>query len=1471
MRRCCYSHAVRAPSPLRRAQSLDGIPRVNRGFQPVPSNIGELDWFQCQEEGVSHPEHPCYRGVSHHNTIASQLPSKPALPLAVRLATSRAHSRTSPLTHPPLPTPTHQSQQWRGGPSTQVSGSRRQPCPALPHQACTPPTLPPPTGVAIAFAFLFAVFSVLFCIGRYCCCCIKGGVCGRRHPTLRTHFLGFEPRPPFHYRAVEVWGTQALMWTYCAFVVVFIIVGNVRGNQGFTEAQKAMVRSPSGLMDTAKGLTNPMANLVVSMAGRLAVPAVLALNSTLTDAVSLDNVQSKLTCITTTVQDALPDLGVISNTVNEANNSKISARQDLTSVNSSLLVLQSELDEVQRRINVTDQLLAEFESAIPGVNTSLSGIRVEVQQVKSPYVDEWSSPSIGLAAMSSGLSDLSNLPSDTDFHNAAGHFDPDPPSGGAVGTTNYNDRAAELAAIDAVEADFDASGDHGELADTLEAHNSRRAYFLNNKTASSVISAAESLNASIASMPDLAELRASLEALEEVLGAGFNGTTQARDGVVSLNATLITFPPLTPIIDELARVQNIGASVTCALELLEELATLNRSVVLLPDAINNIEGTLDQVNETRKTVDESVETLQETSRTLDQVTANISETLSTAVQQLDDVEAQRERLASGNSTLNFTSIYEDIDDLGASLDALNLTQLVDAMQSFNDTLADPAVEADPTLIAALRTLDAEVDEFRAAADAYHLFHESGVCTSAPQSCDPTGIPCPSGDCETGVNVCTGDYQTSCFDDSDCSSAGGTCLLQRPTLQAGPFPTYTTGAFSGTAALQGSLDAAAAALDDVPDLDQQLADIDSTQSNLGSFDIAGYRQQLQDLSAELSVSGNSSDSSSGGDGEPSPLQAGLQDARQQLNAFALNEVDQQVSELEVTLSSLNSSLDQLSRFKDSIITMQDFLFRPSGVRENLDRIDEANLERVREEEGVDAMLLLLAEEFQGIVDKAGEIMNGFTDLGTNGTADAGNSSLISIDLPKQLNDSGVLEYVRILSSDEKSRHGAIHFFGSLALGEDNTVASAGGTAFRDANGNEYPDGKRCLTNDCLDNTIDELNAKPLSESSAAGPPGSVPVPLSREQIFFLPYAPVLIIMLIGLVSTVNCFKGNWQAYTSCCSALCISLCAPLLFLFVGGLFFPMSIVAHDICRGGPNVAYTYVAGSQHSICVSLGGTPDVSAGVCHVPVLGAENSTFAVNIEEMAAAVLGDCSYAPDAFDNFWLSLDDAFATAPEESINSTIESSQGSAGAIQPRLARDLRGMARNASGVVGRLLEDVSEVLGCSAVNNKGYKPFKDAMCCEVFDAYYWYVTGLYMCAFSMVFCGWGASIMGRKRFVAKLWGPELEHAEKTWKMTADGVDGEGGVVIDLATHVEGDDLLSGPGGGAMPPAQGQGGDMAVVQVGAAPAEHTYTPGQTPKAGGKPDFAGDILAAADAEEANASAPPPSTHFKGSNPMYSDK
>ncbi|CAE7922128.1 unnamed protein product, partial [Symbiodinium sp. KB8] len=370
---------------------------------------------------------------------------------------------------------------------------------------------------------------------------------------------------------------------------------------------------------------------------------------------------------------------------------------DLTSVNSSLLVLQSELDEVQRRINVTDQLLAEFESAIPGVNTSLSGIRVEVQQVKSPYVDEWSSPSIGLAAMSSGLSDLSNLPSETDFHNAAGHFDPDPPSGGAVGTGTYNQRAIELAAIDDVVDDFDASGDHGELADTLEAHNSRRAYFLNNKTASSVISAAESLNASIASMPDLAELRASLEALEEVLGAGFNGTTQARDGVVSLNATLITFPPLTPIIDELARVQNIGATVTCALELLEELATLNRSVVLLPD---------------------------ETSRTLDQVTANISETLSTAVQQLDDVEAQRERLASGNSTLNFTSIYEDIDDLGASLDALNLTQLVDAMQSFNDTLADPAVEADPALITALRTLDAEVDEFRAAADAYHLFHES---------------------------------------------------------------------------------------------------------------------------------------------------------------------------------------------------------------------------------------------------------------------------------------------------------------------------------------------------------------------------------------------------------------------------------------------------------------------------------------------------------------------------------------------------------------------------------------------------------------------------------------------------------------------------------------------------------------------------------------------------------------------------
>lgn len=120
-------------------------------------------------------------------------------------------------------------------------------------------------------ALLCILFALIFCIARSCCCCVRGGGCGKRYPTyaMSAFRLGFTEvdapllaggkaapgagqRTELAYPLRARWLVRFLMYTYVALVVAFVVVGHQRGNVALTDSLKTIGDSPSGFMQTVR-------------------------------------------------------------------------------------------------------------------------------------------------------------------------------------------------------------------------------------------------------------------------------------------------------------------------------------------------------------------------------------------------------------------------------------------------------------------------------------------------------------------------------------------------------------------------------------------------------------------------------------------------------------------------------------------------------------------------------------------------------------------------------------------------------------------------------------------------------------------------------------------------------------------------------------------------------------------------------------------------------------------------------------------------------------------------------------------------------------------------------------------------------------------------------------------------------------------------------------------------------------------
>jgi len=74
-----------------------------------------------------------------------------------------------------------------------------------------------------------------------------------------------------------------------------------------------------------------------------------------------------------------------------------------------------------------------------------------------------------------------------------------------------------------------------------------------------------------------------------------------------------------------------------------------------------------------------------------------------------------------------------------------------------------------------------------------------------------------------------------------------------------------------------------------------------------------------------------------------------------------------------------------------------------------------------------------------------------------------------------------------------------------------------------------------------------------------------------------------------------------------------------------------------------------------------------------------------------------------------------------------------------------------------GGFITNLSQQIGCENIRDV-YLAAKDSFCCDVMSSIYWMISSWYLIGWSMLICGCGASLLGRKRFPYELWGADIE-----------------------------------------------------------------------------------------------------------------
>ena len=1192
-------------------------------------------------------------------------------------------------------------------------------------------------GVLIVFAIIMAVLSVVIglfiCLGRYCCCCIRGGTCGKRWPTVKTRCCGIQPNlitGRMEYSKRERWCARGYMWVFVTFIVVWLLMSYFAGTGSIPSSMKAIANAPEPLIETLQGLAVPIRDLIVGLSTQTLVQLVEGVRAAIDNTTDLNALVNNMTCIVNlTEAGKLPNVTVLSyiistlaNDVGAINTTLSSTSAVLGAVDMQIASVSSSIMAIEDETWVLGNSIAAGVASLQAINGSLS--------VLATLSSNISNPSTGAKSVADDLdSTQTGLPNSTDVSDA--NLDLTDLVNPNSYTFSQTDEVQAL--LQSINTSYSTSPDYSKTANNLVNLQADVDYVNQLGVFTTInVQVADAQYAIGNVSVGILLINNSIDAMAyEVSTFNFSAPTML---LLSINASTAQLPAVFATLQwQLGLVQPLLGVLPCLDAAVNAAEAFNVTLVQLPSEFETIVTLGPSLNDTLTTAISTVNSVQGEITTFNVQLASFN--ITAYLQQISTMQTlaanQIDTLTTGSDVALLNSAYSQTQ--AANFSGVNQLQAINSTMNavqFNATLVHMLMLLEQSMLDAESLMTVIIPDLAQINNFGYCSDDGFKCTGNAQCTNPaTCQSIPAVTTTPKTQRCAGNGITDCTQDSTCGPSDH-CLVDtnrytwlRDNIT---FIEYATPDSDVVNPLVAELNAVLAQTDpNTNGMSSVTSTISTTVASLDGVDLSGVNATLESLSISLTGFNTAS------------AQSQVDSVQAALGSVDLTSAQSTVNSLASSIDEVNDDISDLQEAQRLVTSIRDLLFYELPIY--LQAIDQANLLAAYQDGGLSAMATAVLQ----LVD--------------NATAFINNTQFIEpTTLSSTLLTSDIRHYLDVLSTPTYSQYGPVYFIAMLAY-KDKTLDLTSYPAIdqarynQDANGNSYANDSYCLSSKCIDNTIDYYTGTDLKTISS----GSIPISLSAVHALSIPLVIPAVIALLGLLSSLMYRSAAWASCCSSCTACMIFVVMPIIFA-LAGIVWPLLVVGlSDVCSGGVSIGNQYVSAQAPSLCTNTLSGTITADNQCYVNP--ATNVSVTFDIAAVYASIAGSsCSATNDPMATIFAQLSRTVSSFPVDKIDDAIDNLNSGSSSIRIRstLINIARATAQSSGALFATTVGTVGEQLGCGALSAT-FEDVKAAFCCTTATSIYWAIGAWYLMAFTMLLCGWQAALLGRKRFARDIWGP--------------------------------------------------------------------------------------------------------------------
>ena len=1190
------------------------------------------------------------------------------------------------------------------------------------------------------FALCCAVVAVVACLVfftlRYFTHTASGGGLGGRYPTAAsTHplSLGYgqnDQTGELQYSPAQRWGARAWMWLSVALLLIWVAVGWFEGGRHVQSNAKAVIAAPWPLVQQVQSTQPAVVTLLTDMAEDVLAATITNITAAINASVDLPTLVNQLS-VAEVMLTSLPS-------VQPAQAAFAQLQTDTSAANmtiaTTLPLLTASLDNVTSLAQLVSNLstsLVTYQSLSASLVSNLSQAEQYVTATTS-FAYYIYNPDIGFGfaeEVVSNLLDYSAIPTPDQLAPVTLSLQQVLALGAGEGLDTTDAQALylnvlELSALLFGVPPYETAANEMQTVNTLMEQSVL--YDL-------VPSTAAYLNASDQLITQLLALSLTIEAQYAQVVQQLNVTLLVDTAVqqlLSMHASLAQLPSVDKLQDALTVMPTLEAVVTQLHSVLQPLSVLTSQFLSLPSSAL----LLSYESQLNSTVSQAqlqfADTLAQLQSLLSLAAALDVQSDVASIQQLSTVGAYLPLLRNSTFVRSLPQLDASLAPLNLSMYLPPLEQLqatyLDTLATINDTVSDPYFYLGQTISWISGNITSQ-----ASADLATFI--GGYCDNAHSvNCNAQKLCQNGGNClNVAVRRCAKNPTVLCNYTTQCA-AGDRCLIDG-AIYAGLLNDVqsiwtiapTPDATSALAVQYGSIVDAVVS-----------AGLDSFTRLLAPTASAVNASRVQVVPLAANMSAVQVTLAGYNDSGILAEYSGVLTALTAANASgALNAI----GDVNSTLTSIAASnvTAQLTDIATTVSTLSSFLFSayPSTFAP---RLTTAALEASYTGD-------------EAVSDLTSFVAVTLTDI-TQYLASAPALSVLDVDAVA--NTDGLRSWLHLLYSPAVSQYGAYYYLASLytyafATPASLTPASTPSyTVTLAADDQPYTNNTYCLTDDCLNNSVDYYWTQDVSRTTQWNvhmSPATVTGPLLLLPFF---------LALMGLLCTMLCWSYKWSNAAASITAIVVFLLVPLIFV-VAAFTFPFALLQGDVCRGGANALYDAMLARQATLCTEWFG----GVGTAEQCTISTANLNATVNVQAVVYDVAsGNCNADfNNALDDAFASLRLSLATWPLSRVASLTASLASSSSIIlQPQLQAIVDSSAQVATQRLDLFLLNVQSTLTCTSLHSQ-LVAVQSSFCCSLTSSLYWAASAWFLIAFTLCCCEGPAAVYGSKRFSERLVGGKI------------------------------------------------------------------------------------------------------------------